>query len=78
MAKPKLVLIEWLASHIAPRRSTDEPSTEPVVCRSVGWLVHDGKRAKTISPHMTDEAEPQRAGEMTIPSGAVIRVKRIG
>ena len=72
---PKLVMIEWLDSHHIPRWTVDDPVTEPLLCRSVGWLVHDGDKAKTIAPHMTDEETPQRAGEMTIPACAVKRIK---
>ncbi len=75
MRRGKLVLIEWVDSHSAPAWHTESPATEPVLCRSVGWLVHDGKEAKTIAPHMTDESTPQRCGEMTIPARAVLRVE---
>jgi hypothetical protein len=71
---PKLVIIEWLDSHQSGRWTTDEPATDPLVCRSVGWLVHDGDKAKTVAPHMTDEDTPQRAGEMTIPTCAITKI----
>lgn len=77
MLKPKLMLIEWLDSHHAAHWTTESPATEPVLCRSVGWLVHDGDKAKTLSPHMTDEQNPQRAGEMTIPTCAVVRMRAL-
>jgi hypothetical protein len=70
----KLVLIEWLDSHQQARWTADEPAQEPLVCRSVGWLVHDGARAKTVAAHITDEATPQRAGEMTIPTCAITKI----
>lgn len=73
----KLVLIEWLDSHHSPRWTTDPPSTEPLLCRSVGWLTHDGKDAKTLAPHITDEDTPQRAGEMTIPTRAIVKIRRL-
>jgi hypothetical protein len=54
----KLVLIEWLDSHAVYGWHTEEPSEEPLRCRSVGWLIYDGERAKTIAAHITDEEIP--------------------
>ena len=71
----KLVLIEWVDSHHTSRWTTDDPTTEPVKCRSVGWLIHDGEAAKTLTPHMTDEDPPQRSGDMTIPICAVTKIE---
>lgn len=73
--KRKLVLIEWLDSHHVAGWHTEEPATEPLHVQSVGWLIYDGEKAKTIAPHMTDETPPQRCGEMTIPSCAVLSVR---
>jgi len=77
VSTPRLIVIEWLDSHRTAGWTTDAPATEPVLCRSVGWLVHDGEKAKTITPHMTDEQTPQRAGEMTIPTCAVVRMRTL-
>ena len=71
----KLVLVEWWDSHYTQGWKTDDPSEEPLRCCSVGWLLHEGERAKTIAAHMTDEEVPQRNGEMTIPSASIIRVE---
>lgn len=70
----KLVLIEWLDSAIAGAWTRDEPDPEPVLCQSVGWLVQDGKKVKTLAPHMTVEEEAQRAGSMTIPVCCITRI----
>ena len=70
-------MIEWLDSHRVAGWTTDAPATEPVRCRSVGWLLHDGDQAKTLAPHMTDEQVPQRAGEMTIPTCAVVKMRTL-
>ena len=75
--KKRLVLIEWLDSHRSDGWHTDDPATKPVHCRSVGWLVYDGKDAKTVAPHMTNENTPQRCGEMTIPTVAILRIKEL-
>jgi hypothetical protein len=81
MARPpyRLVLIEWLDSHRTDGWHHDEPATEGKLCRSVGWLIHDGEDAKTIAAHIADEdcSPPQRAGEMTIPTCSVKRIKRL-
>jgi len=74
---PKLVLIEWLDSCSIEHWHDDKPDTEPLACRSVGWLVHDGKRAKTIAAHMSDDDPPQRSGEMTIPVVCITKITRI-
>ena len=70
-----LVLITWLDSHYVAGWHTDEPSEIPSLCRSVGWLIYDGDKAKTIASHITDEETPQRCGEMTIPVAAIVRVR---
>ena len=69
-----LVLIEWLDSHYAPQWHTGKPAKRPLTCFSAGWLTHDGKRCKTIAAHITDEDEPQRSGEMTIPACAILSI----
>jgi hypothetical protein len=74
-----LVLIEWEDSCSVPLWHAEEPANVPTRCRSVGWLLHDGKAAKTIAPHVADPDGPamHRSGEMTIPTRAVIRVRRL-
>ena len=72
---PQLVLIEWLDSHQTACWTADDPATQPLLCRSVGWLVYDGETAKTIAAHMTAEEPPQRSGEMTIPSCAIVKLE---
>ena len=73
----KLVLIEWLDSHYVAGWHTDGPAEEPTICRSVGWLIYDGDKVKTIASHITDEALPQRCGEMTIPTAAIVSMKTL-
>jgi hypothetical protein len=69
--------VRWLDSHYVPGWHTDEPSTSPLLCRSVGWLVHDGDEAKTIAAHITNEEDPQRCGDMTIPAEAITSIEVI-
>lgn len=71
----ELVLIEWFDSSAVAGWHREEPETEPLLCRSVGWLVHDGKGAKTLAASITEEEEPQRNGEMTIPTCAIKRME---
>lgn len=75
----RLVLVEWEDSHGGRGwQSLDAtPEDRALVCRSVGWLVLDGKQAKVVAPHM-NEQEPgvplQGSGVITIPSRAVLRI----
>lgn len=52
-----------------------------VLCRSVGWLVHDAKDCKLIVPHLSDSdhanVKEQGCGDMTIPASAVRKVVRL-
>ncbi len=72
----RLVLIEWLDSCgcSADWRSLDGYEARPLICRSVGWLLHDADDCKVIVPHVS-ESEPQASsqgcGDMTIPTAAV-------
>jgi hypothetical protein len=74
---PQLVLIEWEDSHHRPGWTTSQPETKPLICKSVGWLVSESKEAKVLSANMTDEEDPQRCGDMTIPQRCIRRVKRL-
>lgn len=74
---PRLVLVEWLDSHLTPQWTTEAPPEQGLLCRSVGWLVYDGKDAKTVAAHMTVEDNPQRSGQMTIPACAIIKIRRL-
>jgi hypothetical protein len=75
----RLVLIEWEDSHSAgPWQALDGAIEDrALICRSVGWLVLDGSRAKVVAPHL-NEHEPgvplQGSGLMTIPARAVLRM----
>ncbi|MGI0134174.1 MAG: hypothetical protein ACREBW_04370 [Candidatus Micrarchaeaceae archaeon] len=71
----KLVRVEWLDSHIMPTWTRDAPETAALKCRTVGWLVHDGKDAKTLAASVTDEDAPQLCCQITIPTAAIVRTK---
>lgn len=72
-----LVLIEWVDSHYRAGWTSDDSESAPLVCRSVGWLVHDGDDAKVLSAHVSKEESPQRCGDMTIPSRAILQIREI-
>jgi hypothetical protein len=75
-----LVMIEWVDSSCNPCWQTGEPEPSLTHCRSVGWLLYDGKEAKVIAAHVADESSDnmQRNTEMTIPTRAVTKMRRIG
>lgn len=74
----KLVLIEWIDSHSGRGwNRVDEliDKCEPLLCRSVGWLVAETKDAKIIAPHLSGEDNEgihiYASGDMTIPTKAI-------
>ncbi len=77
----KLVLIEWLDSH-AGRGWQDfediQKASEPLYCRSVGWIATEGKDCIVLVPHLAGERNGdiaiQGSGDITIPNGAVINI----
>ena len=77
----KLVYIEWLDSY-GPTNNWEviEDALTPslLVCRSVGWLVHDGADCKQIAPNLTqadhDDTELQASGYFTIPTVCILRM----
>lgn len=74
----RLVLIEWEDSHGVSSNWEYLSQCKPyvLVCKSVGWLIHDGKECKVIVPHLTDseQARRQGCGDMTIPTAAVLKI----
>jgi hypothetical protein len=76
----KLVYIEWEDSYGCSSTWEDIENCSPdvMVCRSVGWLIHDDKKCKVIVPHMNEPFHPnvkrQGCGDMTIPTASVIKV----
>jgi hypothetical protein len=74
---PKLVMIEWLDSQQSMGWTRDEPAAKPMKCRSVGWLVYDGKDMKTLASNITEEENPQRTLEMTIPVCSITKIKSL-
>ena len=73
-AFPRLVVVEWLDSHILSGWTSADQDVCPQVCVSIGWVLSDSKDALSVSPHITVEDEPQRNGTMTIPKCCIQRV----
>lgn len=80
----RLVLIEWVDSYgcSSSWQSIEDPFVAPraMLCRSVGWLAHDGEDCKVLIPHVAkvgpDEPD-QGCGDMTIPARAVVRIANL-
>lgn len=80
----KLVLVEWVDSHSGvgwQRISEIAGNSEPVRCRSVGWLVSDTKESKTLVPHISGDVDsgiiPYGCGDLTIPAASITSIKTI-
>ena len=79
----RLVLIEWLDSLGCSTQwqKLNSISPEPLHCRSVGWLIHDGKESKVVVPHIYDDehpsAPPQGCGDMIIPAKSVLSISEL-
>jgi len=81
----KLVLIEWFDSH-GPLDGWQiledmECTHEPLKCRSVGWLLHDGEACKVIMPHIAGDKNmhlpSQGRGILTIPTKSIVRLTEL-
>ncbi len=81
MNKQQLVCIEWVDSFGCSStwvEIQEEYNPKPLICKSVGWLLHDGEECKIIVPHLTsnehDHAIQQGCGDMTIPTSAILKI----
>jgi hypothetical protein len=80
MSEHPLVLVEWEDS--AQPLSTWQWLSQCdkfgfVVCRSVGWLIHDGEHVKALAPNIGacgDDEDTQVSGLIRIPARCVRRV----
>ncbi len=78
----KLVMIEWLDSFGCSttwQELDHESDPEPMACRSVGWLLYDGKGCKVIVPHLAEPAggSEQGCGDMTIPTACIKSIQTL-
>ena len=76
----RLVLIEWqdslgCSTDWQPLAACDPV---PLICKSVGWLLHDGSDCKVVVPHISANENPgiekQGCGDMSIPSRSVLKM----
>jgi hypothetical protein len=80
-----LVLIEWEDSALTEARwhSVEEAkrsSGSPVKIASVGWLLKNGKKAKTLAASvggLDGKTTPQCSGLITIPASAIISTRKL-
>ena len=77
----RLVYVEWLDSYGCSanwQHLGAGKAAAPMVCRSVGWLLHDTNKCKVVVPHVSDaerdDLAPQGCGDMTIPTAAIVRL----
>ena len=78
----RLVLIEW---HDGRRPMDtwsfidDMTGFSPVVCQSVGWLIHDADDVKVLSPNIGDlkSEREQSMGAIQIPARCVISITNL-
>ncbi len=76
----RLVMVEWVDSFGCSsdwQELTDECDPEPLLCRSVGWLLRDGPNCKVVVPHIAEVHDPkskQGCGDMTIPTTCIRRI----
>ena len=76
----KLVLVEWLDAHASKGWNNFdilEQATEPLKCKSVGWLFKETKDCVIILPHVADqnsEIESQGCGDVTIPVKSITKI----
>ncbi|PSD33789.1 hypothetical protein C7E17_00175 [Stenotrophomonas maltophilia] len=74
----QIVLAEWLDSSRSDGWTRETPETaDDLRCFSAGRLISAASGAVTIAGHWTNEANPQRSGEMTIPSRALVSLRAL-
>jgi hypothetical protein len=80
----KLVQIEWVDSQ-GPDGSWRflheedlKKTLSDLLCRSVGWLVYDGKDCKRIVPHLAGNGDDlQGRGDLAIPSRSIVKITEL-
>ncbi len=81
--KCPLVMIEWVDS-VQPRSSweylTDIGNPGAVKCVSVGWLISETKKCKSLAPNIGEIDSPetfQVSGLIVIPTRAITKITRL-
>ena len=73
----KLVQIDWVDSKSGPNAweyRDDLPSLPPVLCTTVGYLLEDSRKYKTVAQSLSDS---QVHGRITIPTACIQRIRRL-
>jgi hypothetical protein len=73
----KPVAVEWVDSHCRSGWCRGEVEAHQLRCQSLGWVVAETRDVLVLAANITDEDEPQRCGEMTIPKTAILNLKWI-
>ena len=68
----RAVMVNWTDSHYRPGWDNGDVVADASVCNSLSWLVCKTKHVIVITSHITDENDPQRCGQMTIPKKSII------
>ncbi len=78
MSRRKIVWVKWLDSASATGwMSRDSLPTEPLVCESVGFLLHDCDKQITLTLSLLDESEASKpfGDVIIIPKVSVVKSK---
>ena len=69
----KFVIVDWVDSAVEHGWQSEEPISEPLRCKSAGWLMHDGDSCKVISAHISEAGG--YIDPMTIPIGCIRKIR---
>ncbi len=76
--EPRLAFIEWLDAYcLTGWREVKDIDSEPLTCRTVGWIVKENEDCLVVAPHLSSEdhaeAPLQGNGVLTIPARSILR-----
>lgn len=55
--RPPLVVVEWHDSHATQGwHALEGIADSALLCRSLGWLIHDGRQSKVVAPTSASKA----------------------
>jgi hypothetical protein len=77
----KLVLVEWFDSHAGTGWSNKDQldsATQPMHCKSVGWLFSKDSVSTVVVPHRAgienSETFQLGRGDISIPNGSILKI----
>jgi hypothetical protein len=77
-AKPRLVMVTWVDSSSHDRWEYGPVEPDLIAIDSVGWLVHRDAKMLILAPNMSRQERVGRCCSMTIPTGCVQKIRRLG